>query len=210
MRQLVDAFRELFAAGSRADSEIATTARIALDETDWGAELQPQLPQCPVAVPRDLDSACANSGSRDGVTHKLAQALLEASKRLHWHTRKPEPNEDPEITAFTRNYAVTTIVGDGGLLPSSRIIAGFSLQGPETFYPPHAHVAVETYWIIGGNGHWKVDSEPWFAVQPGHTVYHRSGAHHAMRTTGQSLLSVWLWTSHLKSNVVFVPAKSGS
>ena len=44
------------------------------------------------------------------------------------------------------------VIGEGGVLPSNKVKAGFSLQGPDTYYPPHAHHAEESYWIIGGNG----------------------------------------------------------
>jgi hypothetical protein len=71
------------------------------------------------------------------------------------------------VAIFSRNFAAATIIGSGGLLPSDKVSAGFSLQGRDTYYPPHAHRAEESYWIIGGDGDWKVDTKPWFAVQPG-------------------------------------------
>ncbi len=42
------------------------------------------------------------------------------------------------------------------------------------------------------------------AVQPGDSIYHASAARHAMQTNEQPLLTVWLWTSHLDSEVVIV------
>jgi quercetin dioxygenase-like cupin family protein len=55
-----------------------------------------------------------------------------------------------------------------------------------------------------GGGDWKVGTEPWFAVEPGDSIYHESGARHAMQTNEQPLLAIWLWTSHLDSEVVVV------
>ena len=55
------------------------------------------------------------------------------------------------MVVFSRNYTGTRIIGDGALLPSSKVIAGLSLQGRDTYYPPHAHHAEESYWIIGGD-----------------------------------------------------------
>ena len=46
-------------------------------------------------------------------------------------------------------------------------------------------------------------TEPWFAVEPGDSIYHASGLH-AMQTNEQPLLAVWLWTSHLDSEVMIV------
>ena len=89
-------------------------------------------------------------------------------------------------------------------IPVVRAQVRFSLQAPDTYYPPHAHRAEESYWIVGGDGDWKVDTRPWFAVTPGDSIYHASGARHAMQTNEQPLLSLWLWTSHLDSEVVIV------
>ncbi len=64
--------------------------------------------------------------------------------------------------------------------------------------------AEKSYWIIGGSGDWRVGTKPWFAVQPGDSIYHASGARHAMQTNEQALLTIWLWTSHLDSEVMIV------
>ncbi len=108
------------------------------------------------------------------------------------------------MAIFSRNYTVTRIIGEGGLLPSNEVAAGFSLQGRDTYYPPHAHHAEESYWIIGGDGDWRVGTKAWFAVKPGDSIYHESGARHVMQTNEQPLLTVWLWTSHLDSEVLIV------
>ncbi len=114
------------------------------------------------------------------------------------------PGDGPDVEVFSRNYALTTVIGEGGLLPLDKVYTGFSLQARDTYYPPHAHHAEESYWIIGGNGDWKVGTKPWFAVKPGDSIYHESGARHAMQTNEQPMLTVWLWTSHLDSEVVIV------
>ena len=47
---------------------------------------------------------------------------------------------------------------------------------------------------------WQIGQEP----KVGDTIYHESGARHAMQTNQQALLTVWRWTSHLDSEVAIV------
>jgi mannose-6-phosphate isomerase-like protein (cupin superfamily) len=155
-------------------------------------------------VDSQLEAACVNSGQDGSSSHTIAEALLAAADQLEWRASSKDHADGPDVAIFSHNFTATTVIGDGGLLPSDKVIAGFSLQGRDTYYPPHAHHAEESYWIIGGNGDWKVGKKPWFAVEPGDSIYHESLARHAMQTNEQPLLTVWLWTSHLDSEVVIV------
>ena len=153
-----------------------------------------------------------------GVGHRLAvreqrrrdrtQLSLEPAQHIADdvadHIGRGRIGDAPDLAAFSRNYTSVSVIGERGLLRSDKVAAGFSLQRRDTYYPPHAHHAEESYWIIGGDGDWRVGTEPWFAVEPGDSIYHESGARHAMQTNEQPLLAVWLWTSHLDSKVVIV------
>jgi mannose-6-phosphate isomerase-like protein (cupin superfamily) len=134
----------------------------------------------------------------------VAQALLAATDQIQWRYSSKASDDGPDVEIFLRRFAVTTVIGDGGLLSSNEVYAGFSLQASDTYYPPHAHTAEESYWIIGGDGDWKVNTKPWFPVAAGDSIYHESGARHAMQTNEQPLLTIWLWTSHLDSEVLIV------
>ena len=79
---------------------------------------------------------------------------------------------------------------------------GLSLQGRDIYYPPHLHKAVERYWIVGGNGDWKINQDPWFAVKPGDTILHDTGVRHAMQTNAEPLLCAWLWSTDIDSQVI--------
>ena len=129
---------------------------------------------------------------------------MAVSNQLHWRASSKSSVDGPDIAILLEKLAVTTIVGPGAPLPSDKVYAGFSLQAPDTYYPPHAHDAEESYWIIGGNGDWKVDTKPWFAVQAGDSIYHGPRARHAMQTNEQPMLTVWLWTTDLDSEVLIV------
>jgi len=206
MNRLIDAFEGLFAVAADSGGELARTANFTLENVSWKGKLSKPEPMSHPIVDRHLESACANSGKHGSSSHRLAEVLLPMADQLKWRASSKDPADGPDVALFIPNFTATTIIGAGGLLPSEKVIAGFSLQGRDTYYPPHAHRAEESYWIIGGEGDWKVGTESWFAVKPGDSVYHQSGVRHAMQTNEQSMLTVWLWTSHLDSEVVIVRA----
>jgi mannose-6-phosphate isomerase-like protein (cupin superfamily) len=204
MKRLIDAFEGLFRATSRSGGELTKTANFTLENVDWSGQLNQPDPASHPMVEKHLEAACAESAQQGSASFKLAKALMAVSHQLHWRPSSKALEDGPDIEVFKPNFAVTTIIGEGALLPSDKVYAGFSLQGPDSYYPPHAHLAEESYWIIGGNGDWKVDTKPWFAVKPGESIYHAPWARHVMQTNEQAMLTVWLWTSHLDSEVLIV------
>jgi len=210
MKRLIDAFEGLLTAAANSGGELARTANFTLENMNWTAKPGKPEPMSHPMVAKHLKAACANTGKQGSSTRGLAEALLPVADQLKWRASSKDPADGPDVALFIPNFAATTIIGAGGLLASDTVIAGFSLQGPDTYYPPHAHHAEESYWIIGGDGDWKVGTKPWFAVEPGDSIYHESGARHAMQTNEQALLTVWLWTSHLDSEVVIVSPDNSS
>ena len=204
MNRLIDAFEGLFAAATLSGGELAKTANFTLENVNWKDTLSNPEPMNHPIVDAHLQAACANSGRHGSSTHGVAEALLAVADQLEWRASSKDPADGPDVAHFLRNCAVTTVIGPGGLLLTDKVYAGFSLQARDTYYPPHAHYAEESYWIIGGDGDWRVGTKAWFAVEPGDSIYHESGARHAMQTNEQPLLTVWLWTSHLDSEVVIV------
>jgi len=204
MNRMIDAFEGLLTDAAISGGELARTASFTLENVSWRSELNKPKPMSHPIVDMHLEAACDISGEHGSSSHKLAEALLPVADQLKWRASSKNPADGPDVAVFIPNFTATTVIGAGGLLPSDRVIAGFSLQGRDTYYPPHAHDAEESYWIIGGDGDWKVGTKPWFAVEPGDSIYHESGARHAMQTNGQPLLAVWLWTSDLDSEVVIV------
>ncbi len=204
MNRLIDAFEGLFTVATLSGGALAKTANFTLKNVDWKDTLSKPEPTSHHVVDTHLEAACANSGQQGSSSHGAAIALLAVADQLVWRASSKCSEDGPDVVIFSRNYAVTTVIGEGGLLPSDKVYAGFSLQARDTYYPPHAHHAEESYWIIGGDGDWKVGTAPWFAVKPGDSIYHESGARHAMQTNEQPMLTVWLWTSHLDSEVVIV------
>ncbi len=204
MNRLIDAFEGLFTAAALSGGELAETANFTLENVNWMGKLSKPEPVSHPIVDTHLEAACANSGQYGSSAQLVAEALLVVTDQLKWRAPSTDREDEPDMAVFSRNFTSACVIGAGGLLPSDKVTAGFSLQGRDTYYPPHAHQAEESYWIIGGDGDWKVGTEPWFAVEPGDSIYHESGARHAMQTNEQPLLAVWLWTSHLESEVVIV------
>jgi mannose-6-phosphate isomerase-like protein (cupin superfamily) len=204
MNRLIEAFEGLFTAATASGGELAKTANFLLENVNWAGALEKHEPTSQAVVDTYLETACANSGAAGSSTQKLAEALLAVTDQLNWRAYTTGHEHEPDIAVFSRNYSPTTVIGNGGLLPSDKVTAGFSLQGRDIYYPPHAHHAEESYWIIGGDGDWRVGTKPWFAVAAGDSIYHEPWARHAMQTNEQPLLSVWLWTSYLDSEVLIV------
>ena len=204
MNRLIDAFEGLFTVATRSGGELAKTATFTLETVNWTGKLSKPEPMNHPVVDTHLEAACANSGQLGSSSHGVAEALLAVADQLEWRASSKDREDGPDVAIFSRNFTASTVIGEGGLLPSDKVFAGFSLQGRDTYYPPHAHHAEESYWIIGGDGDWKVGTNPWFAVEAGDSIYHESEVRHAMQTNEQPLLAVWLWTSHLDSEVVIV------
>lgn len=208
MERLIDAFEALFRDWAKMDGDLAKTATFTLDNVHWEEPLcMPEPAGHPVADTH-LEEACTHTGSPGSSAHGLASALWSVADRLEWRTSSRSRVDGPDMEIFRRNFTVASVIGTGGPLLSNLVAAGVSLQARDTYYPPHAHRAEESYWIIGGDGDWKVDSDPWFAVQAGDGIYHAPWARHAMQTNQAPLLTVWLWTSHLDSEVKIVRSQS--
>jgi len=204
MKNLVSAFQSLFVATAEAGGVLAKTAQFTLDNVDWQGTLSKHEPADQAIVDAHLETSCARCGETGSHSNDVARALLAVASQIDWRMSPRDPSDGPDAVTLSRNFVATTIIGDGAILPSDKVAAGFSLQAPDIYYPPHAHFAEESYWIIGGEGDWRVDSEPWFAVTPGDTIYHAPEARHTMQTNAYPMLAIWLWTSDLDSEVIIV------
>ncbi len=57
----------------------------------------------------------------------VAEALLAVADRLKWRTRSRDREGELDMAVFSRNFSSATVIGERGLLPSEKVIAGFSL-----------------------------------------------------------------------------------
>ncbi len=161
MNRLIAAFEGFLTDATASGGPLAKTAQFALDHVDWKQSPIKSDPANHHVVESHLETACNQSGPQGSRTNTVAQALLAATDQIQWRYSSKASDDGPDVEIFLRRFAVTTVIGDGGLLSSNEVYAGFSLQASDTYYPPHAHTAEESYWIIGGDGDWKVNTKPW-------------------------------------------------
>jgi len=204
MKQLIEALEGLLVASAVSGGDSSEAVNFALENIDWNANLISPEPQSQPVVDAQLETACARSGQYGSNPHMIAEAVLAVKDQLRWGTAYEDRGDEPDLAAFSKNYAWSWIIGNEAPLRAENIALGFSLQGRDLYYPPHAHQATETYWVVGGDGDWKVGIDPWFAVEAGDSIYHETGVRHAMQTNAEPMLAIWLWTSHLDSEVVVV------
>jgi len=204
MRKLIDAIEGIWTAAAITGGEGADAVKFALKKIHWKTRLVAPDPRSQPVVDAQLEAACVNSGQYGSNPHMIAEAVLAVKDELRWNTGDEDREDEPDMAAFVRNFSYTTLIGPDAPLHSDTVAAGLSFQGRDTYYPPHAHQAVESYWIVGGDGDWKVGINPWFPVEPGQAIFHETGVRHAMQTNSEPLLAVWLWSSHLDSNLVIV------
>lgn len=125
-----------------------------------------------------------------GGTRPLVEQLVAAAPVLAWRQTYDARTAPP---AFLARYGWTELIGPHGSCAADTLRLGFLLLGPDALYPPHTHAAEELYLILAGTADWRRDQEPWCPVPPGGTIHHPPNMSHAMRTTAEPLLALYLW-----------------
>ncbi len=125
-------------------------------------------------------------------TTALVGELVRRAALLNWRRTYREPVVSAQ---FLNNYGYTELAGLAGPVPSQRLACGFLLLGPDTIYPRHRHEAEEIYVPLSGAAAWLHGDQPWRIEQPGTVIHHASNEPHAMRTSDEPLLALYLWRS---------------
>ncbi len=137
----------------------------------------------------------------------VVAALAQMATQLQWVSMSP----DYLGREFVDGFAYAQVVGSPNdknsmsLFASDRMIAGFSLQAPSLFYPPHYHKAIEFYGVLAGTARWQHGNKPPTMQPSGAFIFHDSDVAHAMETAVEPLLTIWAWTGDLESPSV-IPA----
>ena len=98
--------------------------------------------------------------------------------------------DDPSIHAKSPIRWKLLITSERG--PSSGIVTGIAEIPPNTSLLLHHHEPEETYYIISGNGHIKIDDYE-KELRPGSAVFIPANAKHTVRCTGTEPL-VFIFT----------------
>lgn len=129
----------------------------------------------------------------------VLNALAQTYQQLKWIPSPPD-YINPQ---FGQGFAYTQLVGppireiESAFYPSNKVAAGFSIQAPYHFYPPHQHQAVEFYTPLSGTAVWQNGHQSPTSQQPGAFIFHQSNIPHAMETLADPLLCLWAWVGEL-------------
>jgi len=129
---------------------------------------------------------------------KFSDYIARLSNQVQWHQAS---RGVPEF--FEGGYSFSVIIGDSGLIPSTKIRMGVFLQNQNVDYPSHAHEAEEFYLILSGYGLWQVGNI-WYDATPGRIFHHQPGESHRMITESEPLLAIWIWTGLIEGGYWFV------
>jgi quercetin dioxygenase-like cupin family protein len=155
------------------------------------------------AVPSgDYDVTLASAiavGLLGGVSG-IAAALAALPRPLPWdYQYPPHPSADDLATRI----GFAELIGPDGPMDAPQCRVGFTLMAADTFYPLHAHPAIELYLVIAGHAEWTASGRRQ-RVPPGGFVLHRCNEPHAMRTLTEPLLALYSWSGDLDTAAVYI------
>jgi mannose-6-phosphate isomerase-like protein (cupin superfamily) len=138
-------------------------------------------------------------GLHDGVAG-IAAALAAIPRSLPWDYQYPP---HPIAGDLAKKIGFAELIGPDGPMYAPQCRVGFTLVAADTFYPSHAHPAVELYLVIAGQAQWTASNARQM-VAPGRFVLHRSNEPHAMRTLNEPLLALYCWSGNLDTAPVYI------
>jgi mannose-6-phosphate isomerase-like protein (cupin superfamily) len=138
-------------------------------------------------------------GLHDGVA-EIAAALAAIPRALPWDYQYPP---HPSAGDLAKKIGFAELIGPDGPMYAPQCRVGFTLLAADTFYPSHAHPAIELYLVIAGHAEWTA-SNTRQVVAPGGFVLHRSNEPHAMRTQTEPLLALYSWSGNLDTAAFYI------
>jgi mannose-6-phosphate isomerase-like protein (cupin superfamily) len=134
----------------------------------------------------------------------IAAALAALPGPLPWrYSYPPRPGVPANAVDLAERIAFAELIGPRAPLDAPGCRAGFTLIAPATFYPLHAHPAIELYLVISGHAQWTTpDAER--IVPPGEFVLHGTSQPHAMRTFAEPLLALYGWRGDLDTPAFYL------
>lgn len=204
MKQTQAAFCSMCEWAVEKDNEASWGYQQLLDRIDWSGATDGEAASSPVAdkyLKRCVDLA------GDNPLGDMGRAGYEERDELNWSTMYQSYGDDERTAGVHDSYAIMVLSSpDGRLggLPSDDVGGIFSIQGPDTWYPPHVHRQKEVYGIIGGRAEWQRGAEGWVERDTGETFYHPSGVRHETQTRNEPLLCFAAWIDHVHLPSIFV------
>ena len=123
-------------------------------------------------------------------TRRLVEGLVAVAPDLCW--RQTYDGRNVPAT-FLDRYGWAELLGPYGAFACDHARLGLLLLGRETLYPSHAHAAEELYLVLAGTADWRGGDGPWQPRPPGTAIHHPPHLPHAMRTSAEPMLAMYLW-----------------
>lgn len=196
---LLDAFRGYL--DSFADEIVAGFA----STIDWRMSAR-QLAPSKLACLRHLDRAVEIAPAAE---KPLVSLLARARDSLRWGQTYTAADFGGD---FIDNYGWTELFGTRGHFENDSVAAGFLMLGPNIIYPDHHHVAEELYIPLTSGTEW-LKGEGGFTIRrAGEPIHHPSNINHAMRTTAEPLVALYIWRGGplAQKSTVTGPSRSGA
>lgn len=173
-----------------------------LDRVDWSGPRSDVAP-APSPLADDYFKQAVDLAG-DNPLGDLGRALYEDRETLEWFTMYQSYADDTRVGKLNDNYIIVRLAGPKGGWYAEDLTTAITIQGPNTWYPPHAHRQKEVYGVIGGKAEWQRGAEGWIERESGEIIYHPSGVRHETRTHDEPLLSFASWINHVHLPSIFV------
>ncbi|NQV44010.1 MAG: hypothetical protein HQ501_03855 [Rhodospirillales bacterium] len=174
-----------------------------LDRTDWSGPRR-DAPEPKSANLADTYFKQTVDLAGDNPLGDLARALYEEREQIEWFTMYQSYHDEPRVKGLGSNYIILRLGGPRASWHADDLTTAVTIQGPNTWYPPHAHRQKEVYGIMGGVAEWQRGAEGWVERESGEIIYHPSGVRHETQTRDEPLLSFASWIDHFHLPSVFV------
>ena len=135
----------------------------------------------------------------------VAAALAALDGHLKW-LQSASYTDEILGEGFLRNYGWCEIIGPQGFFKGDDFLLGILMLGPNRHYKDHYHPAPELYWPLTGPTQWKQGQGAFEEKPAGAVIWHASNVHHATKTAGHPLLTVWSWTGETHTPAKLVDA----
>ncbi len=187
MLQLIAASKRLIAMAmwqSYSNGDAVEKMVAAIDAATW--QIRPKPPLTTPTSKKYAQRAIRYDVAAIGVP--IANLIRPQIKQLHW-----QQNQNYRGQQFSEKYAYSEFIGPDGIAHSSDIRIGLLLIAPGTIYPYHHHPADEIYFVLSGEGRFKVPERPARVCPSGQFVTHPSGIDHQIETRENLLLALYFW-----------------
>ena len=137
---------------------------------------------------------------------EVASVLEPIAELLPWRYSYPPRHDAPGLESA---MGWAELVGPDAPFRSGEVCFGLTLIGPNSYYLPHRHPAVELYRVLAGSAQWTAGEQT--AMQPpGAYILHPTNSVHAMRTGEEPLLAIYSWTGDVVSPSIWADGRRPS